>query len=139
MAALLAVMVRRATLKRFRKECAEKCQFFAKGSFPVDIQQYAFSYTRNLIKFGMSAVWAIMAGYPTLSVIGMKAPIKAFNLPRAPKIAGDADDNFCLGIGIKVKSEQESRCRCKEIEVARHVYFNKSLARYRGQSLACQY
>ena len=79
MAALWAVMVRRATLKRFRKECAEKCQFFAKGSFPVDIQQYALSNTRNLIKFGMSAVWAIMAGYPTLSVIGMKAPIKAFN------------------------------------------------------------
>ena len=45
----------------------------------------------------MSAVWAIMAGYPTLSVIGMKAPIKAFNFTRAPKIAGDADDNFCLG------------------------------------------
>ena len=41
-----------------------------------------------------------MAGKPTLSVIGMKAPIKAFNFTRAPKIAGDADDNFCLGYNI---------------------------------------
>ena len=98
MAALWAVMVRHATLKRYRKEGAEKCQFLTKGSFPVDIEQYALSNTRNLIKRGMSAAWAIMARYPTLSVIGMKAPIKAFNFTRAPKIAGDADDDFCLGI-----------------------------------------
>ena len=30
----------------------------------------------------------------------MKAPIIAFNFTRAPKIAGDADDNFCLGFTI---------------------------------------
>ena len=68
MAALWAVMVRHATLKRYRKEVAEKCQFLAKGSFPVDIEQHALSNTRNLIKRGMSAVWAIMAGYPTYAL-----------------------------------------------------------------------
>ena len=83
--------------KPFRIEGAEKRQFLAKGSFPVDIQQHALSNTRNLIKCGIRAIKAIMAGYPTLSVIGMKAPIKAFNSTRAPIIAGDADDNFCLG------------------------------------------
>ena len=98
MAALWAVMVRRATLKWYGKEGVENCQFLVRGSFPVDIQQCALSNTKNLIKRGMSAVWAIMAGKPTLSVIGMKAPIKAFNFTRAPIIAGDAEDNFCLGI-----------------------------------------
>ena len=113
MAALWAVMVRRATLKLYEKEGVENCQFLARGSFPVDIQQCALSNTKNLFKRGMSAVWAIMAGKPTLSVIGMKAPIKAFNFSRAPKIAGDADDNFCLGresgfvpISIKYESKQ---------------------------------
>ena len=62
MAALWAVMVRRATLKRYGKEGVENCQFLARGSFPVDIQQCALSNTKNLIKRGMSAVWAIMAG-----------------------------------------------------------------------------
>ena len=100
MAALWAVMVRRATfLKRYGKEGVENCQYLARGSFPVDIQQCALSNTKNLIKRGMSAVWAIMAGFPTLSVIGMKAPIKAFNFTRAPKITGD-DDNFCLELHI---------------------------------------
>ena len=127
MAALWAVMVRRATFKRFRKECAEKCQFFAKGSFPVDIEQYAFSNTRNLIKFGMSDVWAIMAGYPTLSVISMKAPIKAFNFIRAPKIAGDADDNFCLGpflYGVAYQKDTYKN-KCLEYYITLVYYFSK--------------